>query len=279
MEVAIIGGDLRFAYLTQLLRDHGLDARAVALERAELPGLCRDKLDAIGEAEYLVLNSPVRPTLAPRPVDLESVLAQAGQGARLIFAGPEPAPALPTDSFSSWDLSINETFLRQNAGLTAEAALVAAAAKMPDSLADVRTLVIGWGRIGRALTERLVALGGAVTVASRSARSRSQAQARGASAIDTARLVEVLDAVDLIFSTPPALVLDAELLARIPAGAYIVDLASPPYGVDLEAANALGLNAWREPGLPGRYCPRSAARVLARYVTAIIEQERGERHG
>ena len=37
-------------------------------------------------------------------------------------------------------------------------------------------------------------------------------------------------------------------------------------GVDLEAAQALNLRAWREPKLPGRYCPYSAARALMRAI-------------
>ena len=31
----------------------------------------------------------------------------------------------------------------------------------------------------------------------------------------------------------------------------------------VEAAHRLGLRAWREPGLPGRYCPESAALAIA----------------
>lgn len=66
----------------------------------------------------------------------------------------------------------------------------------------------------------------------------------------------------LVFSTAPAMVLDAGLLARVNREAMVIDLASPPYGVDLAAAWRMGLRAWREPGLPGRYCPESAARAL-----------------
>ena len=44
--------------------------------------------------------------------------------------------------------------------------------------------------------------------------------------------------------------------------ALVIDLSSPPYGVDLAACHAQWINAWREPGLPGRYCPRSAGRAM-----------------
>ena len=50
----------------------------------------------------------------------------------------------------------------------------------------------------------------------------------------------------------------------------MIDLASPPYGVDLRAAWRMGLRAWREPGLPGRHCPESAAEAL------LHAMERGE---
>ena len=38
MDIAVIGGDLRAAYLAQRLARR-LDARAIALERADLPGM------------------------------------------------------------------------------------------------------------------------------------------------------------------------------------------------------------------------------------------------
>ena len=61
--------------------------------------------------------------------------------------------------------------MRRNAALTAEGALFAAMRAQERALGDCDCLVIGWGRIGRALTEMLVALGARVTVASRTERS------------------------------------------------------------------------------------------------------------
>ncbi len=73
----------------------------------------------------------------------------------------------------------------------------------------------------------------------------------------------------VVFSTPAFPVLGRGELERADAGALLIDLASPPYGIDLEAARALNLRAWREPALPGRYCPESAARVLMSHVLAL----------
>ena len=142
----------------------------------------------------------------------------------------------------------------------------------PDALRDACCLVIGWGRIGGALAKMLTALGAEVTVASRSEKTRCAARKCGMQAVDNADLTEVLPEMDIVFSTPPSPVLDEKQLGCTKRDVRIIDLASAPYGVDLDAARKLNRKAWREPGLPGRYCPRSAARVLAEGVLALMKK-------
>ena len=262
MDVFIAGGDRRNAHLARLLRAGGLDARAAGLEKCGLAGVSHAPLAAAAEADWVLLNSPVKCELAERPFGLGELLSCLHPGARLVFLGPASPPA-GLEGFETFDLTADEAFLRRNAALTAEGALFAAMRAQERALGDCDCLVIGWGRIGRALTEMLVALGARVTVASRTERSRRQAQERGAQAVETAALSGALSGKRLIFSTPPFPVLQEAELARAGREACIIDLASPPYGVDVEAAHRLGLRAWREPGLPGRYCPESAALAIA----------------
>ena len=80
--------------------------------------------------------------------------------------------------------------------------------------------------------------------------------------MDTGIIGAALPGHQLVFNTAPALVLDEAALCRADREAMFIDLASPPYGIDLSAAWKLGLRAWREPALPGRYCPSSAALAL-----------------
>lgn len=49
----------------------------------------------------------------------------------------------------------------------------------------------------------------------------------------------------------------------------ILDLASGNGGVDLEICKAYGICAKRCPGLPARYAPKAAAKILA----DVIEKE------
>ena len=244
------------------MRAEGLDARAAGLEKCALEGVSHAPLAAAADADWVLLNSPVKCELAERPFGLGELLSHLRPGARLVFLGPAAPPA-GLEGFRVFDLMADEAFLRRNAVLTAEGALFAAMRAQEKALRDCDCLVIGWGRIGRALTEMLVALGARATVASRAERSRRQAQERGAQAVETAALSGALSGKRLVFSTPPFPVLQEAELARAGRDACVIDLSSPPYGVDVEAAHRLGLRAWREPGLPGRYCPESAALAIA----------------
>ena len=125
----------------------------------------------------------------------------------------------------------------------------------------------------RPLTELLIGMNAQVTVASRSEQGRNSAVVRGAEIVSTYELKDALCGKQVVFSTPPHPVLGERELRGAERDALIIDLASPPYGVDLEAAQSMGLRAWREPGLPGRYCPFSAAWALQRSIRRAEKEE------
>ena len=257
MDYVIIGGDARLGELGRLLRQRGFSARRVYAGGEDARAIL-DVPEVIGSAENIVTNCP--PKAKGIELDLQALLAMAAPDANMLLCGPGAPDAADARVVDLWR---DEALLCENARLTAEGAVSAAMQASRRSLRGQRCVVIGWGRIGSALAELLVAMGARVVVASRTAAHRHRAIERGAEAVPLERLGEALPGADLIFSTPPVPVLGRDLLARVRPGALVIDLASPPYGVDLRAAWALGLRAWREPGLPGRYCPESAAEALA----------------
>jgi len=248
MDYVIIGGDERFACLARLLRERGLEV--CAARRGAIPGIPQADETMLAGAKNLVVSAASGMPLAGR-----------APGARIWFCGPG-APEAP----GIVDLWSDEALLTENAWLTAEGAVSAAMRAADRCLRGMSCAVIGWGRIGRALTEMLVALGARVTVVSRRESHRHRAIERGAEAVATDSVGEILPAAALVFNTAPAMVLGEGMLQTMNRDAMAIDLASPPYGIDLRAAWALGIRAWREPGLPGRYCPRSAAAALYRAI-------------
>lgn len=164
----------------------------------------------------------------------------------------------------------DEIYLSENAQMTAEGAVWAIMEKVPFALKDARCLVIGYGRIGKALTVLLRSFGSEVIVAARRAESRQEA---GENSISISRIPSVIRKTDLILNTVPNCVLLENSLFSIKNTAFLFELASKPYGFDMEQAKRLGVHASLESGLPGRYCPQSAADALLRFIERSVQIE------
>lgn len=157
----------------------------------------------------------------------------------------------------------DEKFLLENARLTAEGAIWKAMNARKKALCCSECMVVGYGRIARFLTAMLRGLGSRVTVAARSEKARKEA---GENSIDMEQMQEAAGEMDYIFNTVPFLVLTEEVLGNVKKDAILMELASAPYGVDMQAAEKMGLNVQIEGGLPGRYCPMEAAKAWLDFI-------------
>lgn len=157
----------------------------------------------------------------------------------------------------------DETFLLENARLTAEGAVWKAMNGRKKALCYSRCMVVGYGRIARLLTDMLRGFGSQVTVAARSAQARLQA---GEHSIPMERMKDEIGEMDFVFNTVPFLVIGEDILQCVKKGTVLMELASAPYGIDMHAAEKNGLQVQIEGGLPGRYSPADAAKVWLDYI-------------
>lgn len=265
MHILTIGGDMRYAYLTALAASQSMEIAAVGMERAPLPLPAAD-LDDIPRARALILPNPWRSglslPLAAHSFTLDDVFLRMNKEALLLLSDASGIPKSLSDTFHCVDLSAYADALLKNACLTAEAALYSAMRDSERAVGDSLCLVLGYGRIARRLACLLYALGAQVAVAVRREEARRQAEAERMKAFRMDALPALLPRAHFIFSTPPAQILNESLLRLISPDAFLMDLASPPFGFDLDLARSLGLRASRESGLPGRCYPLSAGRVL-----------------
>ena len=271
MRYAVIGGDMRFAHLARMLEKAGRPATGFLLEKA---GMDSVPLSEIGKCSTVICNWPLRWPLADADVKEKDILDQLAPGTTLLLCGPK-YPAEKRWDLQYVNLWADERLLQENAWLTAEGAVASAVSRTGFPIMGRSCAIVGYGRIGRALTEILMKLGGEVTVFSRTESKRRLAQESGAKSKDLGEIADCIHAYDIVFSTPPSTVMDRKVLEKVGQDTLILDLASPPYGVDMDAARELGLRALREPGLPGRYCPLSAARAIYNAVLRWEEENHG----
>ena len=178
--------------------------------------------------------------------------------------------AYPTlKSADVYDYAARNDFAILNAVPTAEGAIEAAMKSFEGTISGSKTMVVGFGRIGKVLARALKSLDSEVTVCARSAGDLAYIKALGYRAQKTERL-HVVSGYDIVFNTVPALIFDEELLKNTERNTLIIDLASLPGGVDFEAAKALGIDAQRALSLPGKCSPKSAGEIIKNTVLNMM---------
>ena len=192
MRFALLGGDRRCLYLYELLRSDGHAVVPFALEQA-LPDCAPDAAAAVAGADCVLLPVPCEKSgalFAPFSAAVRAVsplLTDAAPGTRVFAGGAGEAlrSACRRGGLPLTDYLRREDFALRNADITAEAA-VSKLCQGDGALRGQRVLIAGFGRIGRCLAPKLLALGAAVTVLARDPAQRAQAAllgCRGVSAL------------------------------------------------------------------------------------------------
>jgi dipicolinate synthase subunit A len=268
LRLLIIGGDLRANGFARLAKTDGHEVYTIGHGEEQDP-VIPDTYDIVllpipiaEQGGYIPCVLSCEPILLPTISGLLTGRIWGGrQGAML-------SSFLEKDGLVCRDPNDIETYAVANAYLSAEGAIVSALARYPGAILRKPALVVGYGRIGRCLVRLLTAWGADVTVAARDAVQREWAKAEGADAVDTAKLAEAAASSDIIFQTAPALLINETVISCVKKGTLISDLTKS--GVDIDFANAHGLTAWRDSGIPGKYAPDAAAEIL--YKTVINSQ-------
>ena len=160
---------------------------------------------------------------------------------------------------------------------TVEGALQIAMEQTPFTLHGSRTLVCGFGRIGRLLARALAALGASVTVSARKERDFAWCRALGYQSVHTDALAAVLPEQDIVFSTVPAMIFDKAKLDQMVGESVLIDLASAPGSVDFAYAERSGKRAIQALALPVKVAPRTAGEIICNTIINMYQEEENTR--
>ncbi len=198
-----------------------------------------------------------------------------GVGGYVVTGGlsEEDCARLAAAGFCHYDLNRDEQFLRANAHTTAEGAIELALAMLPCTLKGTECLVVGFGRIGKALTGLLQGFGAKVTVSARRREDLLVVEHLGLRSDTTGVWRHSLGRYRCIFQTVPHPVFTAETVCHLRPDCLFLDLASAPYGADEEAIRLLGERYLRASGLPGKTAPQTAGRDWADAIYRALEEK------
>lgn len=140
------------------------------------------------------------------------------------------------------------------------------------TLPECLTLVLGYGAVAGQALDLLSSWNCPTIIAARNQAARARAEQRGAKAISFDDRVQAMDEADIVINTIPS-------FAAIPQTAYqqlkatlVIDVASPPGGMDHEAMLSLGIPVIWARGLAGGRAPVSSGNAQVDYILRAIEQ-------
>lgn len=256
MRFCVIGGDRRLIYLSDLLKKASHTVYYAGVKEGIASPLL---VKALALSDACILPVPLSrdgETLTGSTLTIRALLPLLPDGIT-VFGGRVP------DVFYNGkrvvvDYLKDEPCTLRNALLTAEGVLRLIYERTETAFCDLSFLIYGYGRIATFLTNRLLALGSHVTVVARREEARAAARRAGASAISfrekTPVSSYVINTVPSPFSFP-----------EMPQAKTLIDLAGLP---PVAFANGRGAESvLAAPGLPGKYFPRSAAKIL--YETTL----------
>ena len=263
-KILFVGGDERALRAAQVLSGKGFPPLLSGFEtygKAFPEQMQHVSVEAgISEADIIVLPLPytrdgetVNAPFSEKPIRLKRVFAHSK--GKVLLGGMLPEDENRIDYY-------DEIMVLENADVTAEAAIVIAGERSGNTFAGARALLLGYGRIGKALAGKLKSLGCSVTVAARKESDRALARLAGHSAIDSSDAAAQLERADYLFNTVPVLLIDEQSLAALPEGVPAIDLAG-----SMVSAHVL-----QAKGLPGKYAPIRAGAILAEAVERALKK-------
>lgn len=278
VKISVIGGDLRQLITAGLFFENGIETAVFGFDNytGEFPPVvkCLSAADAIFGATAVVLPLPctlddesLNAPLHDKKIMLNDIFRHL-TAEQILCAGMYSA-----DRPNTFDYYEREDFKILNSIPTAEGAIAIALNETPITLHGAKTVILGYGRIGKILAERLKGLGCTVTVVSKKDEDLAFCEAYSYNPVPIKRLSKAIADADIIFNTIPAVILNLPTLNYVNKQTLIIDLAARPGGVDFDAAKQLGIKVNRALSLPGKVAPVTAGGIVYKTVCNILKQE------
>lgn len=281
--VLVIGGDLRQLTLASLLEKENFYVEIFGFDNKIDTGLLKKAADIslLSDADIIILPLPFSPDgvvlnspFSNREIYIDDLLDRINKNA-VIFGGKLSdafKDACLKKGIRVYDYLKREELNIDNAIPTAEGAIEIALEETPYTLHKSTCLVIGYGRIGKILADRLKAFGADVTVSARKPSDFSWIEANNFSVADSNNLSDLIPNFNIIFNTVPSVILNSTLLKKIPLDTLVIDLASKPGGVDFELAKEIGLKVIWALSLPGKVAPITSGKIIKRTILNILKE-------
>ena len=282
--IAVVGGDLRIVKLIEMLNADGYTVYTYGLENSEeilnmeSVEMCPTIKEAVESSKVVVgpipLSSDRKNLSAPfgrNNIDLDEFISEI-KGKHLIAGNINIKEKLDENNIAFTDILKREEFTVLNTIATAEGTIQIAMEETQRTVHGTKTLIMGFGRVGKVLAKMLHGIGAEVYCEARKNEDIAWIKAYGYKPVHLNDLNEHLDKFDIVINTIPFQILDKERLGLLKEDVVIIDLASNPGGVDRRAAREKGIKVIWALSLPGKVAPLTSAEFIKEALYHVLKE-------
>ncbi len=263
--ILFLGGDNRQKIAAKFLRNHNFVCDEFIDAPPKTVDLCNYQIVVLPiptTRDGVHLNSP----LFSEKIPLEKITKNLNENNLLITCNFKPNHKF------CFDLNDDIEFAFLNAIPTAEGAVKILIEATDFTLWKSKILIIGNGKIGKILSQRLSAFGAKITVSARKSLDFSYIEAFGFSNLNTNDLQGHLGDFDIIINTVPYPIIKKTHVDECKDSCLFLELSSAPFGIDKQAVILSEKEYIFAPALPGKIAPKTAGEILGKTIKKIIEE-------
>lgn len=286
MEILILGGDLRYLEIIETLnKKYNVDLIGYKyiyinekVKNIDIKDIKINKYDII----IFPINGVMKENLITcrfnnYPIKLPDNLLTETKENALIFSG------IPTENLTKMleianrkciYLMKDKEVIKQNAIPTVEGIIADIINNTEKTIKDSNVLIFGYGNIGTLLTTYLKMLGSNITVAIKEEKDKTildKKQIKNFYSNNELELIKEIKNTDIIINTVPETVINDNQIKHINKNAYVLDIASHPYGINQEVLDEYFIKNKLYLGIPGKVAPITSGKILTKKINEYME--------
>jgi len=284
VNVLFLGGDKRYLEIINYFVDRKVNVDLVGFIN-NYPNTNNKRVCDIDISKYHIIFFPINGVMenyiikGEENIVVDENLLKGSKDDVLIFSGIKTRclDSLLKKSYKEAIYLMEEKdVVLDNAVITVEGILADIISNTEISINGANIMVIGYGNIGKKLVDILRYLRANVLVAVRSEDDYICLKHKGIYTVysdDSYAMKVGLNVSDIIINTVPSLILDTNYIDNVQNNAYVLDIASYPYGIDKDYLDEKQIKNKIYPGIPGKVAPISAGRILTKKIEKILGGE------
>lgn len=268
MNILILGGDKRSISLKEILIENKFNVKSLFLNYND------KNITNINEFDIVILPIPfLKNDLLNAPFHNEQInsnqvinLLKNFKGKIIGGLNKDSEKLLSENNFNFLNILKDEKFTLINAIITAEGTIQKLIKENEKSLFESKVCILGYGRVSKALSRRLVPLCETLIIYNNPSINYIYSKIDNINSRTINHFKHEAKNFDVIINTIPSLIITEDILNSLNNSTLIIDLASLPGGIDFEKAKEKNIKTIHYLGIPGKISSKSAANAIFNFL-------------